>query len=85
MSWIASPTTRRQLMRALADRLDHQGDRARGLVHVRDGERNALAAGSAPHDNELPGAGSPRSAALDDETGTLGRAGPFDYRCILLR
>ena len=41
------------LARGLADRLDHQRDRAALAVEVRDGERNALALRVRHHDDEL--------------------------------
>jgi hypothetical protein len=64
---------RREVVGALADGLDDQGDRAGLLVHVGDGERDALRPGSAPDDDELPGLADLGDAGcLYDEAGDVG-------------
>ncbi len=64
---------RRQLVGALADRLDDQRDRARGSIDVRDRERDALRARPATNDHELPGlADLGYALSFYDESGDVG-------------
>src|SRR5450759_2666486 len=63
-----------QLVRTLPYRLDDERDRARGAIHVGDGERDSLGPRAAPHDDELPGpADLGNSGSLDDEARDVGR------------